>query len=323
MPIPFPRSRIAQLTDYTVRLLEHRKSGTDLAMLGRSLLDAFTDLSNRAGQDHALLELDEEAVLAELVKRLGGAGLDGGGPRGVRPQQCVDCVVGALGLELSDAEVARTELGEDVRSEVLRAITAVVEPDFTLPRLRDKIVADAHARVGEAHQAIFDKLAKDLDERGMRFLRTPRVPLDSLQAANRALADARAMLITRVSETALDRAKAVIARADESAAARIDQPVTAKLTPRDIAIASVIDARVEKTASAIANALLSVVTDLALLAWRAAEKTVRPYAASQNYGVDELVEHPKFWRGTVVKSDGARLEIEFSDGKKTLAQKAK
>jgi hypothetical protein len=324
VPIPFPRSRIALLNDYAVRLLEHRKPGTDLAVLARELIDAFTDLANRAGQDHALTNVDDEALEPALAKRLAAADLDGGGPRGVRPQQCADCVVAALGLELTEQDAARTELGEDIRTEVAKAISAAVEPAFTLPKLRDTIVADAHARMGETHpQAVFDKLIKELDERGMRFLRTPKVPLDALQAANRALAEARAALITRISEDAIDRAKAIIARVDADAAARIDQPVTATLTPRAVAIAIAIDARVEKTGLAIGNALFSVITDLANLAWRSAEKPVRPYAASQNFAVGELVEHPKFGQGTVVKSDGPRLELEFSDGKKTLAQKAK
>jgi hypothetical protein len=327
--IPFPRSRISQLNDYAVRLLEHRKPGTDLSVLARELTEAFIDLCNRTGQDRALQGLDEDtvdadAIQTDLVKRLGAAGLDGGGPRGVRPQQCVDCVVGALALELTDDNVARTELGEDVRSAVLKAIAAAVEPAFTLPQLHDAIVADARARIGDAHPAsVVDKIVKELDERAMRFVRTPKVPLDALQAATRAFADARAALITRVGNTALDRTKEILGRADDAAAARIDQPVTAVLTPRGVAIASAIDARVEKTGPAIVGALFSVLTDLANLTWRAADKVVRPYAASQNFAVGEHVEHPKFGEGTVTKSDGPRLELEFADGKKTLAQKAK
>ena len=44
----------------------------------------------------------------------------------------------------------------------------------------------------------------------------------------------------------------------------------------------------------------------------------RPYAASQTFAVGDLVDHPKFGRGTVVAAAAQRIEVEFDDGKHTL-----
>ena len=58
--------------------------------------------------------------------------------------------------------------------------------------------------------------------------------------------------------------------------------------------------------------------ELAHLAWRAPERPVRPYAATQTFAVGDLMEHPKFGRGTVLSCMAQRIEVEFPDGKHTL-----
>src|SRR5262249_12823946 len=140
--------------------------------------------------------------------------------------------------------------------------------------------------------AAFDKIAAELDERGMRMMKQPKVPLDAAQSAQRHLIDARHALIERVGHNAIDRAKAVIARVDADAAARIDQPVTYRLTPRDVAILRAADMRVPKTPAAIVESLLVSLTELSRLAWRAPERPVRPYAATQTFAVGDIIDHP-------------------------------
>ena len=132
------------------------------------------------------------------------------------------------------------------------------------------------------------------------------------------LFDTRATVIDRVGSEAIDRAKDVLARTDAAAAERIDAPVSFVLTPRDVAIARAADPRVPKTVPHVVKALADGITELAHLTWRAAEKPVRPYAASQRFAVGDVVEHPKFGRGTVVASLTQRIEVEFADGKYTL-----
>lgn len=130
--------------------------------------------------------------------------------------------------------------------------------------------------------------------------------------------DARNGLIDRVARTAIDRAKAVIAHVDADAAARIDQPITHRLTPRDVAILRAADTRVPKTPTAVVESLLDSLTELSRLAWRAPERPVRPYAPTQTFAVGDLIDHPKFGRGSVISCMAQRIEVEFADGKHTL-----
>jgi hypothetical protein len=90
------------------------------------------------------------------------------------------------------------------------------------------------------------------------------------------------------------------------------------LTPREVAIARACEDRVPKTPAAIAGSVLESLAELARIAWRTAERAARPYAASQTFAIGELIEHPKFGRGTVVARDAKRIEVEFADGKHTL-----
>ena len=98
----------------------------------------------------------------------------------------------------------------------------------------------------------------------------------------------------------------------------MDLPVTARLTPRDVAILRVCDARVPKMPKEVVESLLGSLSELSRIAWRAPERPIRSYAASQTFAVGELVEHPKFGVGTVLSLMASRVDIEFPDGKYTL-----
>src|SRR3954462_7449627 len=136
MPIDFPGPRIPALQDHATRLYESRRPGTNLATLARDLLLAFFDVCSHAGLDRVLADLaqafpaldpgdraalaDHEAVLPALVAQLETIDLDGGGPRGTKPRQLVDCVVAALGLTLVTEPDRAIALDDTVRADVTR-----------------------------------------------------------------------------------------------------------------------------------------------------------------------------------------------------------
>jgi hypothetical protein len=335
MPIDFPGSRIAALQDHAVRLYESRKSGTSLASLARDLLLAFFDVCAHAGLDRVLAQIGEafppldltdrsalathEAVLPAVVAKLEAIDLDGGGPRGAKPRQLVDCVVAALGLALVDEPDRTIALDDAVRADVSRAMASVIDVELAAPKLRADIIADARARCDARHHASFDRLAAQLDERGLQVVKQPKVPIDALHAAQYALFEARNAVIGRAAGAALDRARDVLAATDADAAARIDQPVTLRMTPRDVAILRACDARVTKTPVRVVQSLLDSLTDVLRIAWRAAEQTALPYAASRTFAVGDVIDHPKFGRGKVISSVLKRIEVEFPGGTHTLA----
>ena len=78
------------------------------------------------------------------------------------------------------------------------------------------------------------------------------------------------------------------------------------------------DPQLPKTPLAIVASLLDSLCQLAHLAWRAPERVARTYSPSQTFAVGELVEHPKFGRGTVVACKAQRVDVEFPDGVITL-----
>jgi hypothetical protein len=332
--IAFPRRHVDLLREQASRLLDSRKARTENASLARDLLTGFFDICMRTGLDRVLVELeqafppldisdraalhDHPTLVPAVTAQLDTLDLDGGGPRNARPGQLVDSLVAALGLTLSDDGEPTITLDDKVRAEVAAALASVVNAELAVPRIRDTIIANARELCEPRYHAAFDKLAAQLDERGMRMMKQPKVPLDAVQAVQRHLADAREALIDRVARTAIDRAKAVIARVDADAAARIDRPVTHRLTPRDVAILRAADARVPRTPGAVVESLLDSLTDLARLAWRAPERQVRPYAANQTFAVGDVIEHPKFGRGSVLSCMAQRIEVEFPDGKHTL-----
>ncbi|MGE0550631.1 MAG: hypothetical protein AB7O24_08670 [Kofleriaceae bacterium] len=341
MPVEFPQHHIAALHDVAVRLIDKRKPGTDLKPLARDLFRGFFDVCMLAGLDRVLVELeqafppldfsnlsdrsaleDHEGLFTALVARLGTINLDGGGPLNAKPKQLADCVVTALGLTLVEEPDRSIALGDDVRTEVVAAVASVVDPALAVPAIRETIIADARARCGDDVQPAFDKVAAQLDDRGLQLIKQPKVPIDAMQTIQQALSDARSSVIERVVRTAVDRAAAVIARADADAAARIDRPITLRATPRDVAVLRATDSRVAKTPTGVNHSVLESLTQLARIAWRAPERPVLPYAASRTFAVGDLIDHPKFGRGSVVSALAQRIDVEFADGKHTLVHVA-
>jgi len=334
MSIDFPGPRIAALQHHATRLYESRRPGTSLASLARDLLLAFFDVCAHAGLDRVLAELAQafppldlsdrsalathEVVLPAMLAQLETIDLDGGGPRGAKPRQLVDCIVAALGLTLVDEPDRAILLDDAVRVDVTRALTAVVDVELAAPKLRADIIADARARCDLRYHAAFDRLAAQLDERGLQLVKQPKVPIDALHATQYALFDARNAVIARVAGAALDRARDVLAHADADAGARIDQPITLRTTPREVAILRACDARVNKTPARVLQSLLDGLTDLLPVAWRAPVQQAVPYAASRTFAVGDVIDHPKFGRGQVVATALKRIDVEFADGTHTL-----
>jgi hypothetical protein len=317
-----------------MRLLDSRKPKTKSEVFARELLVGFFDTCMHAGLDRVLvaleqtfppLDLSDRATLAdhptmcaELAARVHAINLDGGGPRNARPLQLADCLLGALGLTLADEPDQTIVLDHAVRTEVVAALASVVDVELAVPKIRETIIAEARGLCDPRYHGAFDNIAAQLDELAMRMIKQPKVPLDASQAVQRALSDTRSAVFARVASTAIDRAKDKLMQADADAAARIDRPITLRLTPRDVAILRVCDARVPKMPAPVASSLFESLTELSHLSWRAAELPVRPYAASQTFAVGELLEHPKFGRGTVVSCMAKRIDVEFADGKHTL-----
>jgi len=326
------------LHELGTRLLDSRKPKTKSEVFARALLLGFFDTCMQTGLDRVLVALEEtsppldppldltdRATLADhptlrtaLAGRLDAIQLDGGGPRNARPQQLAECLLGALGLTLADEPDPTIELDHAVRTEAMAALASVVDVELAVPQLRETIIAEARERCEPRYHGVFATITAQLDETAMRMLKQPKVPLDASQAVQRALSDTRDAVLARVASAAIDRAKDRIMQADADAAARIDLPVTHRLTPRDVAILRVCDARLPKLPARVVESLLGSLTELARLSWRAAERPVRPYAASQTFAVGELIEHPKFGRGTVVSGMARRIDVEFPDGTRTL-----
>ena len=315
-------------------MLDSRKVGTPLEALARDLLAGFYDICMGRGLDRVLVELaqafppldltdrsglaDHEGLFAAVVTQLGAIDLDGGGPRNAKPLQLADCVVAALGLTLVDDTERAITLDDAVRTEVIAALASVIDVELAVPRIREAVIAKGRELCEGHYVAAFDRIAAQLDERGMRMLKQPKLPLDAVQAVQRVLFDARNTVIGGAARAAIDRAKQVIERVDAEAAARIDLPITHRLTPRDAAIARACDDRVPKVPAATVHSLLESLTELSRLAWRSPERPVRPYAASQTFAVGDLLDHPKFGRGSVTSIEARRIEVEFADGRHTL-----
>jgi hypothetical protein len=332
--LDFPQKQLPAVQDLANRLLDSRKPRADNEAFARSLLTGFFDICMHSGLDRLLFDLAEAKppldvsdssglanhpeFLAALVTQLEAADLDGGGPRNAKPRLVVDSLVNALGLTLSEASRGAIVLDDRVRTDVTAAIAGVVDGELALPQLRDTIIAKGRALCEERHYRAYDLIAAQLDARGGNIMKIPKVPVDALHAVQRVLFEARNAVIDRVARAAIDRAKAVIERADPTAAARIDQPITHKLTPRDVAILRACDPRVPKTPPAIVASLVESVTEMARYVWRAPERAVRQYAATQKFAVGDVLEHPKFGRGSVVSCLAQRIEVEFADGKHTL-----
>jgi hypothetical protein len=335
MPIEFPKPQVVALQELAARLLDSRRSGDDLERLARDLLLGVFDVCARAGLDRVLAELeqafppldgaersalaDHEVVAAALVAQLKKIKLDEGGPRNAKPRQVAECVVAALGLAVVTEQDRAILLDNDVRDQVTAALSGALDVELAVPRIRETIIAEAQARCDESLHAAFAKIAAQLDERGMQLVKQPKVPLHALHAVQRALSEARNAVVERVARVAIDRAQEVLARADADAAARIDLPISLRATPREVAILRACDTRVSKTTAKLAQSLLESLGELARITWRVPEQPVHPYTASRTFEVGDLIEHPKFGRGTVVSRLAQRIDVEFPDGKHTLA----
>lgn len=332
--IEFPRTCFGSLLDLGARLLDSRKVGSANEPFARVLLAGFYDICMRHGLDGVLvgiaqafppLDIADRAALCDhptlrpaLVAQLDMTPIDGGGPGNAKPGLLANALVTALGLTVTDAPDRTIAFDGKVRAEVAAALSAEVAPALVLPQLRETIIATARERCEPRYHGAFDRVAKQLDDTGMRMMKQPNVPLDASQAVQRALSDARAALLDRVGRAAIDRAQHVIARASAEAAARIDQPITHRLTPREVAILRASEARVPKTPAAVVDSLLESLTELAHFAWRAPERPVRTYSPSQTFAPGDLLDHPKFGRGTVLSCMAQRIDVEFADGKHTL-----
>jgi len=297
-------------------------------VLARDLLAGFADVCRRAGLDGLFPELgvdpEDPFEIAEkpelrtaLVEQL-AKNFEEGGPRNARPRQLADCVIATLGLTVVDVPDRSISLTGEVRAEVAAALTSVIDVELAAATLRANIIARGRSLCEAHYHSAFDKIAAHLDERGMTVLKQPKVPLDAVQAVQRVLTAARDAAIGRAAGAAIDRAKEVLARVNPDAAARIDAPMSLKLTPREVAIRRVCEPRAPKASAAVVQGLLDSLTVLADLAWRAPERPVRTYSASQTFNVGDLIEHPKFGRGEVISTAMQRIVVEFSDGERAL-----
>lgn len=319
MSLELPEPQVAALQEVAARMLDSRKPGTELRVLARDLLNAFVVTATYAGLDQLLAELPadlNESDNAALIARIEAADIDGRGPRNLRPKQLVDAVVATLGLTVVPAPEPQATLGSDVRDAVTKAIAGVLDVALVAETMREAIVADARKRIEDSS---FNKIVKELDERGMQLQRQPKVPLDSLQSVSRALAEARIAVISRAVNEAIDRAKAAL---PEDAAARFEAPVTLKLTPREVAVQRAHETPLAKTPVNIAKLVVTSLAETARIAWREPEVVAHPYSASRTFEIGDVIEHPKFGRGTVLTQLGTKIEIDFPEGKKQLAHVA-
>jgi hypothetical protein len=330
--IEVPRAQLASLQELASRVLDRRPVGCDRETVARDLLGGFFDICMRSGLDKVLVELAQAYAPLDLDDRLALADhpqllpalaekldLSEGGPRNARPRLLADALVASLSLTVIDEPDRTITLGDAVRVEVTAALASVIDVELGIPQIRDSFIAKGRELCEPRYHAAFDKITAQLDEGGTRMIRQPKVPLDAVQAVQQVLFDARNAVIARAANTAIDRAAQVLARANPEAAARIDLPITHVITPRQAAIRRACEARVPKVPAAIVQSLLESLSELSHLAWQAQEKPVRPYAASGTFAVGDLLEHPKFGRGSVMALSAQRIEVEFADGRHTLA----
>jgi hypothetical protein len=325
--IGFPRRYQSNLLELAAQVLARRGADAAPATFARDLLGGFFAVCLGAGLDGVLQELgaedasgltEDERRTTELEAMLRDrARFDPGGPRSALPAQLAACLIATLGLELSDPDAGVVSLADDVRRATMTALAGALEAPLAAAQLRPAIIADARARCAPDHLKAFDKMAAQLDERGLRFPAQPKVPLSVVQEAQRALAEARTAIVERAANEALDRAKPVLEQADPVVAARLEQPVTHRLTPREVAVRRAGKVPVPSTEN-IATTLLASLSELLGVEWEAPAVAVRAYGVSQTYAVGEVIEHPKFGRGTVKATTLKNVEVEFPDGTFTL-----
>ncbi len=319
------------LQTVAARIMETTNLETDPPRFARELLEAFITVCLRTGQDGLLQELglsdDVEPspeLQAAVASRLGTkATFDPRGPRNAKPKQAADCVTTALGLTVTDTADPPLAIAGEVRAAIASAVSTVLNRELGVPKIREDIIAWARTRCPEEHWPVFEKMVAVLDERGVRPLKQVKVPLHVEQIVNAQLVQARAEVVTRAITAALDRALPLLAEANPEAAARIDQPISLRLTPREVAVRRATEPQASVAPESVARTLLADLSELTRLAWAAAEKTARPYGASTTFALGDVIEHPKFGRGTVVSVAISRVEVEFSTGKVALVHAKK
>ncbi len=327
--IAFPRRYVTTLQDLAARVIEKYPVDANLDAIARDLLEGFADVCLLSGLDRTLAELeagldDDHGLQEALVEKLSvKANYDPRGPRNAKAGQLTECLVSVVGLVPTDTEDRTLTLPHGLRLEVSAALAGVIDRALAIPQIRAAIIDKARTRMDEKNLSTFEKIVAQLDERGLKITKQPKVPLDASQAVQQNLFDARTEVIGGAARDALDRALTVMAAANAEAAARMDEPVSDTATRRDVAVRRVLDARVEKLPAAIVRSLFESIGELAQIAWAAEEAVARPYAASQAFAVGELIEHPKFGRGSVVAVTGQRMDVEFPEGKFTLVHARK
>lgn len=309
----FPQRHVGAVQAMAARLYDSRKTGADLAVLARDLVRGLEDVCARTGLD---FELDADAIEPAVVERLKLIELDGGSPRNQKPAQLAASVLGGAGLEVVDEPDRSISLGGEVRAAVVAQLAKLAETELAVPHVREQVIAEARPRTEERYLPVFDKIVAQLDDRGAQLVKTPKVPVDALHAVQRALTEGRQAVIAKLATTWLDGAKAVLG---EEAAARLDQPIATRATPREVVILRAQDARVGLAPSQVMHSLIESLGELVPITWRAAEQQALVYGASKTFKVGDLVEHPKFGRGNVTAVIGTKVEVEFTDGKRSLA----
>lgn len=330
----FPRRHLSSLHELAAQVLERRGADSAPATLARDLLAGFFDVCMRVGEDGVLVELaqvfapldladgsalcEEPRLKAGLTAMLGDRSrFDPGGPRNAMSTQLADCLLATLALELYERPARSVRLSDERRRETIAALARVVDVELGAAQLRPAIIAGARARCEERYLKAFDKIAPQLDDSGTRLPPQPRVPIDVVKAVQQALFEARTAIVARVASAAIDLARPVLERDSPEAAARIDAPITHRLTPRDLAVRRANEVQVPAPDQIVRSLFVSL-TELLELVWAAPEATVHAYAASRTFAVGELLEHPKFGRGRVQVATAKVIEVEFTDGSHTL-----
>jgi hypothetical protein len=322
----FTRADLAALQHVAARIIDTRDLESAPDRLARALLAGFSEVCLRAGLDGVLdehgLTDDPEAserpeLRAALADRLGTKeAFDPGGPRNAKPTQLAECVLVALGRDVAP-DPARLSLTSELRDQLRAALTHVLDEALAVPRFRDDVVAWARPRC-EPHRAAFAKIVAQLDDTGLRLLRQPKVPIHAAQAVQLALAEGRHAVIVQAVSAALDRARPLLAAASPEVAARVDQPISLRLTARDVVCARAAEPRAPRTGAALAQVVLDDLAELTHLAWLAPVVTSRPYSPRVIYAIGDVLEHPTFGRGTVATVALQRVGVDFPNGTVTL-----
>jgi len=83
-------------------------------------------------------------------------------------------------------------MDHQVRTEVVAALASVINVEFRrCRRFRETIIANGRERCEPQYLATFDRIAAQLDERGMRMVKQPKVPVGAAQAVQRVLFDTK------------------------------------------------------------------------------------------------------------------------------------